>query len=148
MGILPRDRRAPAPVSRTVEGYHLYKRWQVAGLLLTAGGITAGVLAAVRWHFPDTRTAIVGTWVRDRWGDRTEGYTFRPDGRYERGTVPGGPYAETGRYEVSRGGGSVRLVPDAGPEYRISVRFEGRNGFYVVRPLLTGETAGEHYFRQ
>jgi len=126
----------------------VYKRWQVAGLLLTAGAVATGLGAAARWCFPDTKTAIVGTWVRDPRAEPSEGYTFAPQGRYERGPMPGGARTEVGRYEVSRNGGSVRLIPDSGREYRISLRFEGRNQFNLEWSLPTGETVGEPYFRK
>ena len=125
-----------------------YKRWQVAGLALTVGAVALGIGAAVRWHFPDTRIAIVGTWGGDPTGGHPGGIRFWPDGRYEHLPVPGGPAPKAGRYEVSRDGGSVRFIPADGPEFRVRVRFAGRNLFYAVDTLPTGEATGVPYYRR
>lgn len=125
-----------------------YKRWQVAGLALTAGAVAFGIGAVVYWYFPDTETAIVGTWGGSPADESPGRITFRPDGRYEYLPVPGGPAPEAGRYTVSPGGTSVRFIPDDGPERRIRVEFAGRNLFFAVDRLPTGETTGVPFHRK
>src|SRR4051812_12012061 len=109
-----------------------YERWQVAGLCLTAGAVAFGIGAIVYWYFPDTQTAIVGTWGGNPADESPGGIRSRADGRYECLPVPGMPPPEAGRYKVSPGGSTVRFIPDDGPERLIRVQFASRNLFYAV----------------